>query len=94
MDLMLYLALATAAISLTISKTRAFATVREAIMARNDWLGHFVGCPYCVSHWVSFGFVVFYRDALPVGPITALFAIVGASALVCGVLMNLIWGES
>lgn len=50
----LILAAATAAASVTIAWTRIFAWPRDWIVAHCwDWLGHLVTCHYCIGHWVA-----------------------------------------
>ena len=56
-----FLALFVSVISLTITKTKAFSTIREKIIEKSDWLGYLFSCPYCLSHWVSLLVVTVYR---------------------------------
>ncbi|MGD0576523.1 MAG: DUF1360 domain-containing protein [Candidatus Staskawiczbacteria bacterium] len=89
------LALATATISVTVSKAKVFASAREQIAKRNAWLGDLVLCSYCTSHWVAFALVGIYGLRLvsrqPVVDffVTA-FAIVAVSAILCGTITRLI----
>jgi hypothetical protein len=41
----------------TISRERIFAPLRERIGDRDTWLGYFMSCPYCLSHWIAFAVV-------------------------------------
>lgn len=59
-----YLALATASISLTITKATIFEPVRDWIGDRSDFFGELFSCPYCMSHWISFGFIAYYQPRL------------------------------
>lgn len=51
------LASAVAAISMTIGEAKMFKWLRDAAHARSATLAYFLSCPYCVSHYVAFGFV-------------------------------------
>ena len=68
------MAMAIAAVSLTISKTYIFKWLRPK---------KFFGCPYCLSHWLSFLTVYLFIPgyALP-GFILLSFALVGLSSIV------------
>jgi hypothetical protein len=57
----LWLSLATAAISLTITRARIFEEVRVGIDSVSEWLGDLIHCPYCTSHWIAFAFCVWYK---------------------------------
>lgn len=88
------LALATAAISVTISKARIFASAREWIASRNTWLGELVSCSYCTSHWVAIALVAIYRPVLIpqwfiVDLIVSVFGMVAISAVISGVIIKL-----
>lgn len=80
------LALAVAAISLTITKAAIFKNLREWVDERSEWFGKLVSCPYCTSHWVSFILVVIYRPVIvpsavwPVNLAVSAFVIVGLAA--------------
>ncbi len=88
------LALATAAISVTVSKARLFAFVREWIAARNTWIGELISCSYCTSHWVAIAFVAIYRPVVISRWIVAdlfvsVFSMVAIAAIVSGVIIKL-----
>lgn len=88
------LALATAAISATVSKARVFAFAREWIASRNTWLGELVSCSYCTSHWVAIALVAIYRPVLisqciAVDLLVSVFGVVAISAIVSGVIIKL-----
>ena len=57
---LLIISLAVSAISMTLTKAMIFKGFRDWLKDHNDWLGELFSCPYCTSHWVSFGFVVIY----------------------------------
>jgi hypothetical protein len=58
------LALATASISVTLSKAKVFMPIRRWIWYRNKWLGELVQCSYCTTHWVAFGFTLIFQPVL------------------------------
>lgn len=47
------LALAVAAGSVTVTKSRLFGRFRVAVLRRSEVLGELVTCAYCFSHWVA-----------------------------------------
>lgn len=57
----LYLSLATAAISLTVTRSVLFAPLRAKLKGK---LHELFSCPYCFSHWVSFALVLQYQHKL------------------------------
>lgn len=88
------LALATAAISVTVSKARVLASAREWIASRNNWLGELVSCSYCTSHWVAIALVAIYRPVLVsqwiiVDLLVSVFGVVAIAAIVSGVIIKL-----
>lgn len=88
------LALMTAAISVTISKSRVFASAREWITARNTWFGELVSCSYCMSHWVAIVLVAIYRPVMIsqwmfVDLIVSVFGVVAIAAIISGVIIKL-----
>lgn len=88
------LALATAAISVTISKAVIFASLREWIEEHNSWFGELINCHYCTSHWVAMAFVAMYRPVfiqlwIGIDLIVSLFCVVAISAIVSGVIIKL-----
>lgn len=88
------LALATAAISVTVSKARIFAFVRGWIASRSRRLGELVSCSYCTSHWVAIGLVAVYRPVLIsqwiiLDLIISVFSVVAIAAIVSGVITKL-----
>lgn len=91
---MFVLALATAAISVTVSKARVFASFRSWVASKNAWFGELISCSYCTSHWVALALTAVYRPKL-VSQLTAIdflvsvFAIVATSAVLSGAIMKL-----
>ena len=89
------LALATSAISVTISKAKVFEALRYWIAKRNKWFGELVSCSYCTSHWVAIAFVAIYRPRpihqfFLIDIIVSVFVIVIFSAIVSGLVMRLL----
>jgi len=62
--LLVLVATATSAVSLTTSKAVVFEAIRERIQAKSKFLGELAKCPYCTSHWVSFAFIAVYQPVL------------------------------
>lgn len=90
----LFLSLATAAISVTITKAKVFASMRNWVGARSQWLGSLVTCTYCTSHWVAIGFVAIYQPILfpklfLVDLIASVFAIVAVSSFLATIIAKL-----
>ena len=88
------LALATSAISVTISKARLFASLREWIASRNEWLGDLVSCSYCTSHWVAIALIAIYRPVLvpqwmPLDFLVSVFGVVAIAAVISGLITKL-----
>jgi len=88
------LALATAAISVTVSRARVFASAREWIAARSSWLGELVSCSYCTSHWVAIALVAIYRPVLipqwvVVDFLVSVFGVVAIAAVVSGMIVKM-----
>jgi len=76
------LALAISSASVTITLSGIFASWREWIDDRSDFFGDLVHCPYCTSHWLSFGAVAVYQPRLVESSIWPLDYAVSAFILV------------
>lgn len=50
--LFVWLTLASACLSLTITKGRPLAFLRVWVHGWNQFLGELISCPYCMSHWI------------------------------------------
>lgn len=81
--LVVLLAMAVAAMSVTISLSKVFKNLRDNISSRNAWLGELVSCPYCFSHWLSFLAVLVYRPQVLEGGAPFLNLFLTAFVLVC-----------
>lgn len=68
----------TMGIAHTIAKERLFAPLRARLGGKDTWLGYFIACPYCTSHYIAFVLVpltgaYFIRVAVSWGVVAALF---------------------
>lgn len=59
--------------------------------AASKWLSALVGCPYCLSHWLSWGAVVIYRPRLvhawlPLDLFASSWPIIAGAMLTAGLL--------
>lgn len=50
---MIFIALATASISMTITKSNITKKLRELISKGGSWAEELIHCPYCLCHWVA-----------------------------------------
>jgi len=95
----LFLALATASIALTITKAVIFEPMRDWIGDRSDFFGELFSCPYCMSHWVSFGFIAYYQPRLVSSQyliadlFTSAFALITLSSLFAALVFRLFGGS-
>lgn len=78
---LIWLAVATASISFTITKTQTFNFIKDRLP--DGILFELAMCPYCMSHYVAMFFVVIYRPmpltGHPVDLIASVFIIVTLS---------------
>lgn len=94
------LAFAVSAISMTLSKARIFKAIRQAINARNQWLGELVNCPYCTIHWIAFAAIALYRPVLVVSGLWILdlfvsaFVVIAVASVVAGWIFQAFAGIS
>jgi len=78
-----FLSMALAAVSITITKTGVFSSLRAWIDERNDWLGELIHCPYCTSHWLTFAVVAFYQPRPIESGVFLVDMVVSTFAIVC-----------
>ena len=83
---LLILSLAISAFSYTISKTIIFKPIRQLICQVWPWAGKLVSCPYCFSHWVSFGAIVYFYKTFSVEVVILTFAMICMSAIWTGMI--------
>lgn len=87
---LLILALATSALSITLTKSSMFEPARELIK-RWPVLYKLATCPYCTSHWIAL--VIVIHEPLRAGyggAIIDVFAVVGLSAILAGLAIKLL----
>ena len=78
-------------ICLTVTKTEVFKPLRVFIKSKSGWLGKLFSCPYCFSHWTSFGAVsVFQPIAFSCG--YSVLIDLAVSAFVMVAITNLLSG--
>ena len=89
------LALSVGAVAFTVSQTKIFAPFRVWTVTHKrstTWGGkkfaELVSCPYCLSHWFSFGAVGIYRvrlvhEFLPLDYLVSAMAMAGLAMLSC-----------
>ena len=88
---LLLIGLAVASISVAICCTRASERPRFWIYPRCNWLGELLSCPYCLSHYLALGCVL-WRWPVPglVGLLLATFAVVTLANIFAFVLWTFI----
>jgi hypothetical protein len=60
----IWLSLASALVSFTISEAKLFLPFRDYIRKRNTFLCQLFSCGYCLGHWVAFILEAIYRPNL------------------------------
>lgn len=58
------LAIASAAVAITITQTEMFAPLRAAANKAGHQIGHLFHCFYCISHWIVIAGIIAYRPVL------------------------------
>jgi hypothetical protein len=86
---LILLSFATAAISMTISKAKVTTPFRDWIKTKSVWIGKMLNCPYCVSHWVALGMVLY--TPMPINPVISIFAIIALATVIEGLMFRLIF---
>jgi hypothetical protein len=79
---LLVLALATSAVSVTITRSGMFLGLRRVVASRNKWIGELLQCPYCMSHWVSLVFMWWYGVRILPGTYWMVDLLISALAVV------------
>ena len=88
---LVYLSLATATVSVTVSQTEIFKPVRDYVNNKIKWLHYLVTCSYCMCHWVAGALVLvtsYGKLSIPEGVVVWL-AVTGGAALVSGTIGKL-----
>ncbi len=88
------LASAVSAISVTLTKSQLFASMRTWVRSQSRWLGKLASCHYCMSHWVSFVMVAIYQPVVvakwwPIDLLVSAFILVAISAIISGLITKL-----
>lgn len=79
-----FVSLAIASISYTISKTEIFISIRIFISKKSSWLTRLLNCPYCVSHWISIGMVLYIYRTFSFEVFVVTFAMITLSSFWIG----------
>ncbi len=90
LDLVCWLAVPTASVAFTITKTTMFGWLRKRFNP-DGWIYDLLTCPYCMCHWVAGFFVAIFRpqptDSGSFDLVFSLFAIVTMAALIIQLMM-------
>lgn len=84
----LVLAVAIAAVSLTITRASIFKPFRLWVEEHSTFFGELVSCPYCMSHWVALVVVSIFKTRVvvssvpPADYLLTIFFLVSVSCLV------------
>lgn len=55
------LSLVVGSVSITITKSKFFAFLRNWLDGLSDFLGELFSCPYCMGHWIAIALTVAYQ---------------------------------
>jgi len=94
---LLAVSLAVSGVSITISRSQMFQTVRVWAFGVNDWFGELLSCWWCVSHWIAFLFVAYYRVTVLESEFVVLdlffntFVVVALAGLTSALFSKLCW---
>lgn len=94
MEILLILALAVSAVSLTLSKSHFSDFLIPWARRRGDMFGQLMNCHYCLSHWIAGGLVLMYNPHLieffrPLDILVTIFAVVAVSAVISCIIITL-----
>lgn len=88
----IFLALAIAAVSMTITKSRVFSGFRGWTKKNLKFVSGLFECPYCIAHWFALAAAWVYKPIIvtsglvAVDIIVAMFSLVAVSSIFCGVI--------
>lgn len=94
---LLGLGLAVGALSWTLTKAKVFEWLRQWIANRNKWLGDLAKCPYCASHWLGAGAVIYYHpilmrsDVYVLDLVVSIFIVVAFASFTGGLIYRTFW---
>ncbi len=91
--LILYLGLATSAISVALTRAEISKGLRDVLKEKNEFLYKLVNCPFCTSFWVAVPLVLFYQPTTGHAPlfielVVSVPAIVGVAVFPTVVVIN------
>lgn len=89
---LLIISLAVSTISLTISKSKIFASTREFISDRFEWLGEMISCFYCLSHWVAVIVVTTTHFETKFGWVVTVLAVICLASIFSSIIIGLTGG--
>lgn len=89
------ISLAVATVSLTMTRAVISKPFRTWLKSKNKWFGELFSCPYCFSHWVSFGAILAVRPTLtdswyPVDLLISALAVTAIASMWCGLIFTAI----
>jgi hypothetical protein len=64
MEKILWLSVATASISFTLSETQLFLPFREWLFRQSKFLGKLINCGYCTGHWIALVVAAIYKPSI------------------------------
>lgn len=88
------LAASISAVSMTITMANISNGFRAWVKARSKFFGELFSCPYCTSHWLSFGAIAIYQprpvssQLWPVDLLVSVFIAVTLSAFCSGLIFK------
>jgi hypothetical protein len=87
---MIFIALAVASISMTITKSNIMEKLRVLISKGGSWMKELIHCPYCLCHWLTAGIVcTFYWEIYPFSML--ILMIFGIITLACFGSLGIAW---
>lgn len=89
MAVVIWLAIATVSISYTLTKTPVFDFVRDRLH-EDGMLFKLWSCPYCMSHWIAFGFTAAFRPEPLTGTWIDLFPVAFIMVTLSGLVIQTI----
>lgn len=80
------ISLAVSSASYSISRTEIIKPIRLLICQGWPWAGKLISCPYCLSHWISFGTIFYFYKTLSIEVVILTFAMITLSAIWTGMI--------
>ena len=91
---MVFVSMAIAAISMTITRALVFKKLRDWIANNNEFMGDLFNCPYCFSHWMALIAAVWYqfepinKSFVWLNVIVSTFMLVTITSFFCGMILR------